>query len=58
MGGGAFLVLMGAELTLAVVLMGLTPAEHFQSYAEPSHALGLVGQLAFGLFPLIQSIRR
>ena len=58
MGGGAFLLLMGAELTLAVVLMGLTPAEHFQSYAEPSHALGLVAQMAFGLVPLIQSIRR
>lgn len=58
MGGGAFLLLAFAELMLAVGLVGLTPAEHFESYREPSHALGLMAQIAFGLFPLIQSTRR
>lgn len=55
MGGGAFLLLGLAELTLAVGLLGLTPTEHFRSYGEPSHALGLSAQIAFGLFPLIQN---
>ncbi|MBX9616757.1 MAG: hypothetical protein K2X25_14270 [Caulobacteraceae bacterium] len=54
MGGGAFLLLGLAELMLAVWLAGLTPVAHFRSYAEPSHALGLAAQIAFGVFPLIQ----
>jgi hypothetical protein len=54
MGGGAFVMLVLAELALAVWLAGLTPAEHLRAYAEPSHALGLAAQMAFGLFPLVQ----
>jgi hypothetical protein len=58
MGGGAFILLAFAELMLAIGLVGLTPAQHFESYRESSHALGLLAQIAFGLFPLIQSTRR
>jgi hypothetical protein len=57
-GGGAFLLLMLAELMIAVGLSGLTPAEHFRSYGEASHAVGLSAQVVFGLIPLMQIRRR
>jgi hypothetical protein len=58
MGGGAFLLLALAEFALAVGLAGLTPGEHFRSYGDTSHAIGLLAQIAFGLFPFIQLTRR
>ena len=58
MGGAAFGLLMLAELLLDLALAGRTVAEHFAAYGEASHQLGLAGQVAFALFPLIQSARR
>ena len=57
MGAVAFLLLMAAEAALGVGLAGRSLGEHFALYAEASHALGLVGQVVFGLLPLVQ-IRR
>ena len=54
-GGTAFILLMLAELLLDLGLAGRTVTEHFAAYAETSHQLGLAGQVAFALFPLIQS---
>lgn len=54
MGGMAFALLMLAELALALVF-GQTMADHLRGYANPDQGLGLAGQVAFGLLPLIQS---
>ena len=52
-GAVAFALLMLAEAVLDALLAGATLAGHFAQYLEPSHALGLAGQVAFGLMPLI-----
>jgi hypothetical protein len=54
MGGWAFLLLMTAELALAVWGSGLTPAEHWASFAGAAAQLGLAGQIGFALVPLIR----
>jgi hypothetical protein len=54
MGAVAFLLLMAAEAALGVGLAGRSLGENFALYAEASHALGLVGQVVFGLLPLVQ----
>ena len=53
MGAAAFALTMLAEAVLDALLAGATLAGHFAQYFEPSHALGLAGQVAFGLLPLI-----
>ena len=53
MGAAAFTLTMLAEAVLDALLAGATLAGHFAQYFEPSHALGLAGQVAFGLMPLI-----
>ena len=53
MGAVAFALLMLAEAVLDALLADATLAGHFAQYSEPSHALGLAGQVAFGLLPLI-----
>jgi hypothetical protein len=58
MGATALLLLMIAELGLAVFLFGRPPAEFATSLATPAGALGLAGQIAFATFPLVQSGRR
>ncbi|MFN9358488.1 MAG: hypothetical protein ACK6A4_16995 [Alphaproteobacteria bacterium] len=55
MGGFAFLLLMGAEAVLSVVLAGRTLAQHFALYGEASHALGLLGQIGFALIPAMRT---
>lgn len=55
MGGSAFICLMAAELGLALYPVGGTVAGHFKAYAEPAQLAGLLGQVAFGLFPLVRS---
>jgi hypothetical protein len=55
MGAVAFLLLMLAELTLSVQLFGRTVTGHLALYADPAHLLGLAGQVAFALFPWLQS---
>ncbi len=57
MGGIAFLLLMGAEAGLSTLLAGRSLAEHLALYAQLPHLMGLVGQLAFALFPWIQARR-
>ncbi|HEV2533406.1 hypothetical protein [Phenylobacterium sp.] len=53
MGGFAFLVLMVAEAALDLAL-GRTLAAHFAAMGEPAGLLGLAGQAAFGLAPLVR----
>ena len=55
MGAIAFGILMLAELLLDFALAGRSASEHFALYAEPSHILGLAGQVGFALLPLIQA---
>lgn len=57
MGGVAFVLLMAAEMTLAVAGFGRTPVEAVLEFAKPAGALGLAGQIAFALFPLLQLAR-
>jgi hypothetical protein len=53
MGVVALSLLFAAEFTLAVRGFGMMPAEFLARYQELPRALGLAGQLLFGLFPLI-----
>jgi hypothetical protein len=57
MGGLAFGLLMAAEIAVSVSGFGRTIGEHFEYYQTAAGAMGLLGQLAFALFPLIQSSR-
>ena len=53
MGAVAFALTMLAEAVLDALLGGETLVGHFALYREPAHALGLAGQVAFGLMPFI-----
>jgi hypothetical protein len=55
MGGWAFIMLMAAELFLSLVVMGSDWRQHMAHYATAAGALGLGGQLLFGLVPLLQA---
>lgn len=57
MGAIAFLLLMGAEAGLSMLLAGRSLAEHLALYSQLPHQVGLAGQLAFALFPWIQARR-
>ncbi len=54
MGGVAFAMLMMAEFCISVLAFGRSPAEHMERYARFPDLLGLVGQLAFAVFPLMR----
>ena len=54
MGGTAFALLMLAEASLSIALFGRTIAEHLSLYADADHQLGLAGQIAFALIPMVQ----
>jgi hypothetical protein len=54
MGSLAFGLLMAAEIALSVFGFDRTIAEHFQNYWRLEGMLGLIGQLLFALFPVIQ----
>ena len=54
MGWIAFGILLAAEFGLAVLAFGRSPAEQLYAYGRPAEALGLLGQVAFALFPAIQ----
>jgi hypothetical protein len=56
MGASAFALLMAAEVAMAILLFGRTLTQHFGSYANAAGALGLAGQIAFGLFPIVQTM--
>jgi hypothetical protein len=57
MGAIALLLLMLAEAGLSTLLAGRSLAEHLTLYAQPSHQVGLAGQLAFAVFPWMQARR-
>lgn len=54
MGACAFALLMVAELGLSVMVFGNSLSSHLQHFATDPGAIGLAGQIAFGLFPLLQ----
>ena len=51
MGAAAFAILMLAEVALARVLAGQSPGQWAASLLTPAGALGLGGQVLFGLMP-------
>jgi hypothetical protein len=55
MGGLAFTTLMIAELGVSVFGFGRTLSAHLEQYRQLPTLLGLVGQIAFAAFPVIQS---
>jgi hypothetical protein len=55
MGLSAFLWLMVAEALLSVILLNRSLAEHFALYGSLPVMLGLAGQLAFAVFPVVQA---
>lgn len=57
MGLLAFALVMVAELTLAVLLFGQSPARHFAAYRHFAGAMGLAAQLAYALFPALRPDR-
>jgi hypothetical protein len=54
MGVVAFVLLMVGELSISVLLSGRSTTEHLRLYAEYSHIIGLAGQLAFAVLPILQ----
>ncbi|MGJ5621544.1 hypothetical protein [Sulfitobacter sp. MF3-043] len=54
MGLTAFALLLCAEALLSVFLMNLRLLQHLALYLEPKAQLGLLGQIAFAIFPLLQ----
>lgn len=50
-GGLAFALLMVAECTLAITMMGQTAAQWLADLRQPHALLGLAGQVAFALMP-------
>jgi hypothetical protein len=55
MGAAAFALLMAAEAALAVAGFGRSPAEFLHAFGSPAGAVGLAGQVAFGVFPLLRA---
>lgn len=55
MGASAFALLLMAELSLSMLLANRSLAAHLALYAESPHRLGLAGQVAFALFPVLQA---
>jgi hypothetical protein len=55
MGGVALLLLMTAEMALAAIAFGRTPETYVRDLGTLAGAEGLAAQIAFGLFPAIQT---
>ena len=58
MGTVALLLLLGAETGLSVLAFGRTLSEHLAAYRHGPAASGLAAQVLFGMFPLLQGLRR
>lgn len=56
MGGTAFALLMVAEICVSLFGFKRTITEHFEVYQEVGSIIGLLGQVAFALFPVIRLI--
>jgi hypothetical protein len=54
MGAAAFAIVMVAESGVSVLGFGRTALEHLASFREAPALLGLVAQLGFASFPLVQ----
>jgi hypothetical protein len=54
MGLAAFLLLLIAEALVAMLLGGLSLAEHLASYREAGPRIGLAAQLVFALLPVLR----
>jgi hypothetical protein len=55
MGAFAFALLMIAELALSVFAFGRSPADFLRAFGTAAGAVGLTGQVAFALIPLLRS---
>jgi hypothetical protein len=55
MGVVAFALLMAAELGVSVFAFGRSAAQHFATFGALEAQLGLVAQLLFAAFPLLQA---
>ena len=58
MGASAFVLLLAAEVVLSVFLFGNSLDRHFENFRTFHGAIGLAGQFAFALFPIIQLRQR
>jgi len=54
MGATAFVALVVAEFGLASALAGRSVADWFAQYRHTPGMIGLLGQIAFGLLPLLR----
>jgi ABC-type uncharacterized transport system permease subunit len=54
MGAAAFIALITLEFLAASWLAGRPPVDVMAAWASPAGALGLLGQLVFAAFPLLQ----
>ncbi|WP_448580521.1 hypothetical protein [Thermaurantiacus sp.] len=57
-GAVAFIALIALEFLAASLLADRPPVDVMAGWAAPAGALGLVGQLVFAAFPLLQQRRR
>ncbi|MFZ1988711.1 MAG: hypothetical protein WAW96_02970 [Alphaproteobacteria bacterium] len=55
MGGLAFVLLQGAELALWRFIFGRSVAAFLRSFEEVPNLIGLFGQIAFALIPMLQA---
>lgn len=53
MGAVAFTLLIGAEMGLAALLSGVSPARVLEGWTQAPGLAGLLGQIAFALFPVL-----
>ena len=53
MGAAAFALLQAAELALATLGFGRSPAEHLAAVARPARLPGLAAQIVFGAMPAL-----
>lgn len=58
MGAVAFLLLMLGEVGVSLLLVGQDLFWHLALYVQTAHLLGLAGQAAFALFPLIRILAK
>lgn len=54
MGALAFIVLQAVEAMLALTAFGRSGAEYLAAFATPAGLIGLAGQIAFALIPLVR----
>ncbi len=54
MGGVAFVVLQAAEALVAIFVFGRSPTVYLAAFTTLAGQLGLAGQIAFALIPLVR----